>query len=398
MQEDVDEIRLVTERVRPAEHGVFGLLLEAGERAGVDEWSDAIDEKRRILIECKEPSTARIVDIFVQHAGDFCFRQRGGERTHIGAAAKAEKLHEEPRIRALRLTILHAAFSLISGGSGPLLVWAAGAHRADHRNSGFSARVVTVPSRARRDVIVNLMKLAVYLPALNEAETIGEVLDGIPSAIPRITSITKIVVDDGSSDGTAAVAELHGAIVVRHPRNLGPGGFQVWRAGRSCQRRGHHRRYGRGRPVPVRDLAALIAPIVNGEADVVLCTRFGPGSQLAGKMPPAKRLGNWLLCRIISFTVQQRLTDVSCGFRAFSRDAALGVDIRSDFEYAHESLLTWHRLALRLDCDRVAGAGGAASWKVSDACQCRLVCDPVGPGVAACDPRLQPVPQSGQSR
>jgi hypothetical protein len=65
-------------------------------------------------------------------------------------------------------------------------------------------------------------------------------------------------------------------------------------------------------------------------------------------MPAAKRLGNWLLCRIISLTVHQRFTDVSCGFRAFSRDAALRVDIHSDFEYAHESLLTWHRFGHRM--------------------------------------------------
>lgn len=193
------------------------------------------------------------------------------------------------------------------------------------------------------------MKLAVYLPALNEAETIGAVLDGIPGAIPRISRITKIVVDDGSTDRTAEVAELHGATVVRHSRNLGTG-----RAFMSGVQAGLESGAdiivgvdadGQFRP---GDLAALIAPIVNGEADVVLCTRFGPGSQLAGTMPAAKRLGNWLLCRIISVTVQQRFTDVSCGFRAFSRDAALRVDVRSDFEYAHESLLTWHRFGHRV--------------------------------------------------
>jgi glycosyltransferase involved in cell wall biosynthesis len=193
------------------------------------------------------------------------------------------------------------------------------------------------------------MKLAVYLPALNEADTIGTVLDAIPSTIPRISHITTIVVDDGSTDRTAAVAKFHGAIVVRHPRNLGTG-----RAFMS----GVHAGLASGADIIVGmdadgqfrpgDLAALIAPIVNGEADVVLCTRFGPGSQLAGKMPPAKRLGNWLLCRIISITVRQRFSDVSCGFRAFSRGAALLVDVRSDFEYAHESLLTWHRFGQRV--------------------------------------------------
>jgi glycosyltransferase involved in cell wall biosynthesis len=193
------------------------------------------------------------------------------------------------------------------------------------------------------------MKLAVYLPALNEADTIGTVLDAIPSTIPRISHITTIVVDDGSMDRTAAVAKLHGAVVVRHPRNLGTG-----RAFMS----GVHAGLASGADIIVGmdadgqfrpgDLAARIAPIVNGEADVVLCTRLGPGSQLAGKMPTAKRLGNWLLCRIISITVQQRFSDVSCGFRAFSRGAALLVDVRSDFEYAHESLLTWHRFGQRV--------------------------------------------------
>ena len=83
-------------------------------------------------------------------------------------------------------------------------------------------------------------------------------------------------------------------------------------------------------------------------ADVVLCTRFGPNSKLTGSMPPVKRFGNWLLCRLISMTVGERFTDVSCGFRAFTRDAAIRVDVHSDFEYIHESLLTWRRFGLRV--------------------------------------------------
>jgi glycosyltransferase involved in cell wall biosynthesis len=193
------------------------------------------------------------------------------------------------------------------------------------------------------------MKLAVYLPALNEAATIGGVLAGIPRAIPRITEITTIVVDDGSTDGTAAVAELHGARVIRHPRNLGTGrafmsGVQAGLAS------GADIIVGMDADGQFRsaDLAALIAPIVDGDADVVLCTRFGPGSKMAGRMPLAKQFGNWLLCRIISLTVRQRFSDVSCGFRAFSRAAALSVSVSSDFEYAHESLLRWHRAGHRV--------------------------------------------------
>src|SRR5687768_13904776 len=67
------------------------------------------------------------------------------------------------------------------------------------------------------------MKVVVYLPALNESATIGTVLDDIPSRLPGVESIRAIVIDDGSTDGTAQIAQRHGAMVVRHPKNLGTG-------------------------------------------------------------------------------------------------------------------------------------------------------------------------------
>jgi glycosyltransferase involved in cell wall biosynthesis len=193
------------------------------------------------------------------------------------------------------------------------------------------------------------MRLVVYLPALNEAETIGDLLDAIPSAVPGVSDLSIIVVDDGSTDGTVAVAERRRVRVVRHRRNLGTGrafmsGVQAALADGADIIVGMD---ADGQFSP-NDIAALVAPIVRGDADVALCTRFGANSQLTGTMPALKRFGNWLLCRIISLTVGQRFTDVSCGFRAFTRDAALRVDIHSDFEYIHESLLTWRRFGQRV--------------------------------------------------
>jgi glycosyltransferase involved in cell wall biosynthesis len=191
--------------------------------------------------------------------------------------------------------------------------------------------------------------LAVYLPAFNEAETIGALLDAIPEAIRGITTLKKIVVDDGSTDRTAEVAQAHGALVVRHARNRGTG--RAFMSGvQAALAEGADIIVGMdadGQFSPA-DIVRLVAPIVNGGADVALCTRFGPGSQLTGRMPAVKRFGNWVLCRIISATAGQRFTDVSCGFRAFTRDAALRVDIRSEFEYIHESLLTWLRHGQRV--------------------------------------------------
>lgn len=193
------------------------------------------------------------------------------------------------------------------------------------------------------------MKLAVYLPALNEAASIGAVLDAIPASIAGITALTKIVVDDGSSDWTGDIASRHGAQVVRHARNLGTG--RAFMSGVQAS-------IASGADIIVSidadgqfaptDIPALITPILRRDADVVLCTRFGPGGMLTGSMPVVKRFGNWLLCRVINATIGERFTDVSCGFRAFTRDAALRVDVHSDFEYIHESLLTWRRFNLRV--------------------------------------------------
>lgn len=193
------------------------------------------------------------------------------------------------------------------------------------------------------------MKVVVYLPALNEAETLGSVLDGIPSRLPGVDSILTIVIDDGSDDGTAAIAQRHGALVVRHAKNLGTG--RTFVSGVSAGLRA-------GADVIVsmdadgqfrgEDLARLIAPIREGRADVVLCSRFADGN-LIGSMPWSKRTGNAVLTNVISWIAGKQFTDVSCGFRAMSREAALRVDIHSDYEYIHESLLNWSRCGLTIE-------------------------------------------------
>ena len=192
------------------------------------------------------------------------------------------------------------------------------------------------------------MRVVVYLPALNEAETIGRVLDSIPARLPGIESVQKIVVDDGSTDATSQIALKHGAAVVRHPRNLGTGRTFVsgvnaaLRAGADIVVSMDADGQFRG-----EDIARLIAPIHEGRADVVLCSRFADGN-LIGTMPAAKRAGNALLTRCVSLIAGTRFTDVSCGFRAMSRDAALQADIHSNYEYIHESLLNWRRLGLTI--------------------------------------------------
>jgi glycosyltransferase involved in cell wall biosynthesis len=193
------------------------------------------------------------------------------------------------------------------------------------------------------------MRVVVYLPALNESATIGAVLDSIPSRLNGGIEVRKIVIDDGSTDETASEAARHGARVVRHFTNLGTGkGFVS----------GVYAALAEGADVIVsmdadgqfrgQDIPALLSPILEGSADVVLCSRFGDGGGLIGTMSWPKRFGNQLLTHAINSIASRQFTDVSCGFRAFTRDAALRIDIHSDYEYIHESLLNWSRYGLRI--------------------------------------------------
>jgi len=193
------------------------------------------------------------------------------------------------------------------------------------------------------------MKVVVYLPALNEAETLGAVLDSIPTRLSGVDAIRTIVVDDGSTDDTGVIARRHGATVVRHGRNLGTG--RTFVSGVSAALRA-------GADIIVsmdadgqfrgEDVARLIAPIREGRADVALCSRFADGN-LVGAMSWPKKAGNTMLTRAVSWIAGKRFTDVSCGFRAMSREAALRVDIHSDYEYIHESLLNWSRVGLTIE-------------------------------------------------
>ena len=155
------------------------------------------------------------------------------------------------------------------------------------------------------------------VPAFNEAASVGRVVDEIQAADPGFEIL---VVDDGSTDETAAVARAHGARVVTLPFNLGIGGA-VQTGYRYARDHGFALAVqvdGDGQHDP-RELAALIAPLLVNEADLAVGSRFaGAGSYRA---PTLRRLGIRIFARAISRIVGQRLSDTTSGFRAANRRA-----------------------------------------------------------------------------
>lgn len=183
------------------------------------------------------------------------------------------------------------------------------------------------------------MKLRIIIPCLNEERTIGEVIDRIPKDIRGITSLEISVVDDGSGDATSAKASEKGAIVLRHTRNQGVGA--AFRTGLEAAILGGAdvilNMDGDGQFNP-DDIPKLIGPILEGEADMVTASRFIE-KKLEPEMPKIKLWGNKAIAFMLSQIMRQRFYDVSCGFRAYSREAALNLNLIGDFTYTHETLL-----------------------------------------------------------
>ncbi len=183
------------------------------------------------------------------------------------------------------------------------------------------------------------MRLLIGIPALNEAASIGDVIAAIPRSIAGVDGIVALVVDDGSSDDTGAIARAHGATVVRHRRTLGLG-----HAFRTLQRQAVELGAdvlvtldGDGQFNPA-DIPALVEPILAGQADVCTASRFADPA-LIPAMPPVKRWGNDRVARIVSRLSGREFHDVSCGFRAYSREAVLRLTVHGAYTYTHETLL-----------------------------------------------------------
>ncbi|TSC62045.1 MAG: glycosyl transferase [Parcubacteria group bacterium Gr01-1014_106] len=192
------------------------------------------------------------------------------------------------------------------------------------------------------------MRLIILIPALNEAATIARVIRSIPSNLPGIAAHEVVVVDDGSTDATAAEARAAGASVVSHGANRGLG-IAVRTGLAEALKRGadfivNIDADGQFNPA---DIPSLLQPLLDNRADITTCTRFAQRG-LQPAMPPIKVWGNRMVARIVSFATGQHFTDVACGFRALTREAALRLTLFGRFTYTQEMFLDAAQKDLRI--------------------------------------------------
>jgi hypothetical protein len=178
--------------------------------------------------------------------------------------------------------------------------------------------------------------VAVVIPAYNEAENIGHVLESLPDEVLGVT-LKAIVIDDGSSDDTLEQARRAGATAVHLPLNRGGG---------AAVRTGYRLALQTGACVVVTmdadgqhqpsDLPGLVYPILEGDADVV------NGSRVLGAADPnhaVRELGIRVFSGVMSVLTTSRVTDPSCGYRAIRTEVLRTLELRQDQFHTAEFIL-----------------------------------------------------------
>jgi glycosyltransferase involved in cell wall biosynthesis len=182
------------------------------------------------------------------------------------------------------------------------------------------------------------MKLIVQIPAFNEEATIAQTLRDIPKKVDGVTSVETLVVDDGSSDNTAAAARKAGAthvVQLKSHRGLS----SAFLAGiDACLRLGADIivNTDADNQYAGSDIPKLIAPIVRGSADVVVGDREVSKSP---HMSAFKRLLQRIGSRTVGLASGLRVGDATSGFRAFSREAAMQINVFNPFTYTLETII-----------------------------------------------------------
>ncbi len=182
------------------------------------------------------------------------------------------------------------------------------------------------------------MKLIIQIPCYNEETTLPATLADLPRELDGIDCIEYVVIDDGSTDHTSDVARQHGAHhVVRFTNNKGLAA--AFKAGLDAA-------LALGADIIVNTdadnqyqatgIADLVGPILRGEADMVIGVRpIEQIEEFSALKKKLQRLGSWVVRRVS----RTDIPDVTSGFRAYSRQAALALNIVSEFTYTLETVI-----------------------------------------------------------
>ncbi|MFH1290092.1 MAG: glycosyltransferase family 2 protein [Nanoarchaeota archaeon] len=192
-------------------------------------------------------------------------------------------------------------------------------------------------------------RVIVMIPAYNEEATIGRVIRDVPRKIAGVGEVKVMVMDDHSGDKTDEVAKKAGAdYIFRHKQNVGLGvNFK----------KGIDMALKLGADIIVnvdgdgqfdsKDIGNLVRPVLLQEADMVTCSRF-LNPNMTKNMPWLKKWGNRRFTKLISRVTKEKFTDTQCGFRAYSKEAALRLNLKGKFTYTQEVFIDLVEKGMRI--------------------------------------------------
>jgi glycosyltransferase involved in cell wall biosynthesis len=182
------------------------------------------------------------------------------------------------------------------------------------------------------------MKLFVQIPCLNEEATLPDVLNTIPKKIDGIDDIEILVIDDGSTDKTIAIAKKFGVKhFVVHKQNQGlaksfADGLDY------CLSHGADIIVNTDgdNQYPQADIGKLVKPVLDGKAEIVVADRQTHKIQHFSALKKFfQRFGSW----VVNKAAGTKLPDAASGFRAYSREAAMRINVITTFSYCMENII-----------------------------------------------------------
>jgi len=197
------------------------------------------------------------------------------------------------------------------------------------------------------------VKLIIQIPCLDEEATLAQTIADLPRQIDGIDEIELLVIDDGSTDRTVEVAREQGVEhIVRLTSNRGLAA--AFQAGLDASLK-------LGADLVVNtdadnqysgaDVPKLVAPILAGDADIVVGDRrVGTIEHFSGAKKALQRTGSWVVRRLSGTAI----ADATSGFRAYNREAALGLLVTDNFTYTLESLIQAGKMLVAVDQVEVA--------------------------------------------
>ncbi|MBT8207979.1 MAG: glycosyltransferase family 2 protein [Acidimicrobiia bacterium] len=191
------------------------------------------------------------------------------------------------------------------------------------------------------------MRLVTIIPAHNEAASIAHVVKEVKNALPESAVL---VIDDGSTDSTASEAQLVGAQVLKLPHNLGIGG--AVQAGYRWATVNDFdvvlRLDGDGQHDPAEG-PALIQPILDGEADVTIGSRFVLDQTDQHRPPFFRRVGIAVFSKLVSLLVKASVSDTTSGYRCVTKEVAQYSALYHPHDFPEvESIVHYHRAGFRI--------------------------------------------------